>query len=119
MRQETGKEQGVQVPHSEGTAYPTGPEPCVPHREAWDEALAGERAGQPLSYVTFVVRGADALPAAEGHTVRCVSASTPPAPRRLRPWRARHAPCTGTGRSHGWPLDIGRPALGRPEDRNR
>ena len=80
MRQETGKEQGVQVPHSEGTAYHTVPEPCVPHREGWDEALAGERAGQPLSYVTFVVRGADALPAAEGNT-RGASARVP---RRLR-----------------------------------
>ena len=109
----------MQVPHSEGTAYHTGPEPCVPHCEARDEALAGERAGQPLSYVTLVVRSADAFPVAEGNTVERANASAPPAPRSLRPWHARNTPCTGTGRSHVRPPGIGRSATGRPEGRSR
>lgn len=39
----------MQVRCNEGVAIRIGPEPCVGVREGDDEALAGERTGQPLS----------------------------------------------------------------------
>jgi hypothetical protein len=37
----------VKVSNRKGIANQTGPESCVAHREARDEALTGEPAGQP------------------------------------------------------------------------
>lgn len=51
VRRETGKEQGVQVPHSKGVENHVVRESCTGHREVLREALAGVRAGQPLSRV--------------------------------------------------------------------
>ena len=39
----------MRVHHDEGVANHIGPEPCAGIREDVGEALAGERAGQPLS----------------------------------------------------------------------
>ena len=39
----------VQVHYDEGVANHIGPESCAGTREGVGEALAGERAGQPLS----------------------------------------------------------------------
>jgi hypothetical protein len=75
VRRETGKEQEVQVLHSEGVANHTGPEPCAPGREATREASAGEPAGQPSSHESPEVPGADAVTVAEGNTCTGVSAS--------------------------------------------
>jgi hypothetical protein len=79
----------VKVSHSEGKAYHTDPEPCASARESCREALAGERTGQVLSYVTKSVRGADAVCGAEGNMAGRGIASSPPAPRSLRPWHGR------------------------------
>ena len=45
----------MKVSNSEGIANQTGPESCVAHREVRDEALTGERAGQPLSREIFIL----------------------------------------------------------------
>jgi hypothetical protein len=77
----------VKVLNSKGIASHTGPESCVTHREVRDEALTGERAGQPLSREIFkLVQGADAVSVAEGNTDRNVSASAWPTLRGLRTW---------------------------------
>ena len=47
VRRETGKKQGVQVPHGEGVATHIDPESCAVSRESIGEALTGERIGQP------------------------------------------------------------------------
>ena len=109
----------MRVPYDEGRANHIGPESCVSHREVWGEALTGETMGQPLSHVTGIVRGADALRVAEGNTVGRVIASARPVPRGLRPWHVVETSCTGTGRSHGWPTGDSRSAPGRPEGRSR
>ena len=95
----------MEVSHSEGRAYRTGPESCVSAREGRGEALTGERAGQVLSYVTHFVRSADAFTAAEGNTAGRRYAGSPLAPRSLRPW-------------HVWKLLVREPGdltPGRPE----
>jgi hypothetical protein len=56
----------VQVRCDEGVAIHIGPKPCAVTREGGGEASAGERAGQPLSCVSKLVRGADAVVYAEG-----------------------------------------------------
>ncbi len=58
----------MQVPHSEGITYRTGPEPCVSRREVRSEASAGERMGQPLSDETKSTRSADAVCGTIDHT---------------------------------------------------
>ncbi len=70
VRRETGKEQRVQVPYSEGVANHAGPESCAVHREVFGEALTGVRAGQPLSRERISSPGADAVRFAEGYMVR-------------------------------------------------
>ncbi len=57
----------VQVHYGEGVANHTGPESCGCGREAVREALTGVRAGQVWSGESNVVRGADAVVAAEGN----------------------------------------------------
>ena len=109
----------MRVPYDEGRANHIGPESCVSHREVWGEALTGETMGQPLSHVTGIVRGADALCVAEGNTAGRVIASARPVPRGPGPWHGVETSCTGTGRSHGWPTGDSRSAPGRPEGRSR
>jgi hypothetical protein len=74
----------VQVHYGEGVANHTGPESCGCGREAAREALTGVRAGQVWSGESNVVRGADAVVAAEGNRNGSVSARTWATPRRLR-----------------------------------
>ena len=99
----------MQVHCSEGLANHTGPEPCAGCREAVREALAGMRAGQPLSGVN-TVRSAHALEKAEGNTDRRDSASAGPAPRRLRPWHVRKSSAREPGDLCPCPR---KPTLGR------
>ena len=51
----------MQESYGEGVAIHTGPELCVPGREARDEALAGARAGRVLSPESSFAWGADAV----------------------------------------------------------
>ena len=81
----------MQVHYSEGLATHTGPESCVHGREDMDEALTGERIGQPLSGENSRW-GAHALEMAEGNTDRRENASACSTPRRLRPWHVRTPP---------------------------
>jgi hypothetical protein len=102
-----------------GRASQIGPESCASRREAWCEALTGVSVGQVLSRESLQVRDADAVCAAEGNTVGSVIASALPIPRGLRPWHAGETSCLGTERSHAWPSEKGRSALGRPEGRSQ
>ena len=79
----------MQVSHSKGLANHAVPESCVAYREVRREALAGVRAGQPLSREIDILQGADAFTTAEGNTDRCVIASAWTALRGRRPWHAR------------------------------
>jgi len=65
VRRETGKEERVQVPYSEGLANHAGTESCVAYREVRREALTGVRVGQPLSREIIILQGADAFTPAE------------------------------------------------------
>ena len=89
----------MQVRCSEGVAIHTGPKSCVGRREAAGEALAGERAGQPLSGETIINQGADVFEATEGNMSTAVSARLWATLRRLRPWHVTYVFCLGTGRS--------------------
>lgn len=62
VRRETDKEQEVQVLYGEDIASHAGPAPCVVFREGQGEALAGERAGWPLSRVNALSRVPTGLP---------------------------------------------------------
>ena len=79
----------VKVRYSEGTAIHTDPESCAGHcREAVREALIGGRIGEVLSGESNVVRGADAVVAAEGNRGGSDRARIRTTPRRLGPWHA-------------------------------
>jgi hypothetical protein len=80
VRRETGKEQRVQAPYSEGLANHIGPESCAMRREVQGEALAGECAGWAIEPRKSINRGADAVASAEGNTGRHVK-------------RVLHRPC--------------------------
>ena len=79
----------MKVPDSKGVANHAVPESCVRCREAHHEALTGVRVGQPLSRERNEVRGADAVPKAEGNTDRRANASACLALRGRRPWHIR------------------------------
>ena len=88
----------MQVHYDEGTAYHIVPEPCVSGREAWREASAGDRAGQPLSRESFRSERRRRLTSGRQHDrVRQREHATGSA------WSetlaCTDAPCTGTGRS--------------------
>jgi hypothetical protein len=76
----------VKVPHGEGVAICTGPEPCVDTREGVGEASAGEHMGQPLSRESLKVPGADVVVFTEGNIDGRVIASARPTWRGRRPW---------------------------------
>jgi hypothetical protein len=86
----------VKVHCSEGVAIHTDPESCVGDPRGRDEALTGERIGQPLSRESLL-RGADAVETAEGNMAGGANASRPPTPRGLRPWHV----CTLLAREPG------------------
>src|SRR5215471_3222318 len=75
VRRETGRGEVVKVHYGEGVATHTGPESCTLRREASREALTGVCIGQVVSGESNVVRGADAVVAAEGNRGGCDSAS--------------------------------------------
>jgi hypothetical protein len=79
----------VQVHYGEGVATHTGPESCGCGREATREALTGVRTGRVWSGESDVVRGADAVAAAEGNRHGSASARIRATPRRLRPRHVR------------------------------
>ncbi len=79
----------MQVRCNEGVAICIGPEPCAGIREGVGEASVGERTGQPLSLVSFIVPGADVFLEAEGNTDGRAIASAWPARRGRRPWHVR------------------------------
>ena len=79
----------MQVPHSKGVANHGVPESCAMHREVQREALTGVRTGQPLSRVTSLAPGADAVRMAEGNTTQHVIASARSTRRGQRPWHVR------------------------------
>jgi hypothetical protein len=100
----------VEVRRDEGLAIRIDPEPCTGIREGAGEASVGERAGQPLSRVSEILRGADAVSVVEGNTDGCAIASVRLTPRGLRPWHVQkllvrepgdlqldHSPCQGGG----------------------
>ena len=68
----------VQVHYGEGVATHTGPEFMRVRPRGRREALTGVRAGQVSSGESNVVRGADAVVAAEGNRRRSVIARTRP-----------------------------------------
>ena len=109
----------MQVQYSEGIASHIGPESCASRREAWCEALTGVLMVQVLSRERPLVRDADTVCVVEGSTVGCAIASAPPVPRGLRSWHVNETSCLGTERSHAWPSEKGRSALGRPEGRSQ
>ena len=76
----------MKVPHGEGVAIRTGPEPCVGTREGVGEASVGEHIGQPLSRENLSNLGADVFESPEGNTDGGDSASRRPTRRGPRPW---------------------------------
>src|SRR3954454_5346130 len=87
----------VQVHYGGGVANHTRPESCGRGGEAAREALTGVRAGQVWSGESNVVRGADAVVAAEGNRRGTVIARTRAAPGGLRPWQVRPSPAWEPG----------------------
>ena len=79
----------MQVHCDEGVANRIGPKPCAGIREGVGEASVGERAGQPLSHVSFIFPGADAFLVAEGNTDGRAIASARSTRRGRRPWHVR------------------------------
>ena len=96
----------MRTPDIEGVAIHGGPELCVGDPRGRSEALTGVRAGQPLSREIRLVRGADAVPQAEGHIVGGASAS-----RRRTPRGRRTCACTDLVRENRES-----PLLARPGD---
>ena len=76
----------MKVPHGEGVAIRTGPEPCAGTREGGGEASVGEHIGQPLSRENLSNLGADVFESTEGNTDGGDSASPRPTRRGPRPW---------------------------------
>jgi len=78
----------VKVHYGEGVATHTGPESWALRREASREALTGVCVGQAVSGESNLVRGADAVVAAEGNRGGSDRARIRTTPRRLGPWHA-------------------------------
>jgi hypothetical protein len=76
----------VQVRCNEGVAIRIGPESCVCIREGADEALTGERIGQPWSRESLIFPEADVVRITEGDMEGCAIASASPLRRGRRPW---------------------------------
>jgi hypothetical protein len=80
-----------------------GPVPGAGVREGVGEASARGRAGQPLSRDRKLVPGADAVCVAEGNMFKRAQRERLGGPAWSENLACAHAPCTGTGRSPGWP----------------
>ena len=109
----------MQVRCSEGVAIHTGPESCVGRREAAGEALAGGRAGQPLSGETIINQGADVFEATEGNMSTAVSARLWATLRRLRPWHVRTSFVWEPGGLHYRPGSRSQGRVGKAGGRSR
>ena len=109
----------MKVLYGEGVATHTGPESCAVAREGRGEALTGVRAGQVWSGESNVVRGADAVVAAEGNRNGSVSARTWATPRRLRPWHVRTSAAGEPGDLRHRPGDGPRGRIGKTGGRRR
>lgn len=97
VRRETGKEQRVQVPYSEGVANRAGPESCAVHREVLGEALTGVRVGQPLSRERISFRVPTSSDSRKATRSCALFASARPTRRGRRTWHA----CTLLAREPG------------------
>ena len=84
----------MKVPYGEDIASHTILESCAVYREVRREALTGARTGQPSSRESFIIRGADAVSVAEGHTLWYAIARTTATSRGLS-----YTLCLGTRRS--------------------
>lgn len=87
----------VKVHYGEGAATRTGPESCVGTCEGAREALTGVCVGQVVSGESNIVRGADAVVAAEGNRGGSAIARIRATPRRLGPWHAYTPPARELG----------------------
>ena len=63
----------MRVRCNEGVAIRIGPESCVCIREDADEALTGERIGQPLSRESLIFLEADVVKITEGNMESAIS----------------------------------------------
>ena len=79
----------MQVRCNEGVAIHIGPESCVGIREGADEALTGERIGQPLSRESLIFPEVHVVKSTEGNMGERAIASAFPLRRGLRPWHVR------------------------------
>ena len=102
----------MQVHYDEGVAIHIGPEPCAGAREGVGEASAGECTGQPLSRERPIIPGADAVPIRGRPHGRARHRERPDDPAWSETLACADAPCTGTGRSRGWPAACGMPRSG-------
>jgi hypothetical protein len=93
----------VRVPYGEGVANHIDPESCAGVRKGLGEALTGEHMGQPLSRERRIVPGADAVRTAEGNMDGRAIRERSDDPAWSQTLACVHAPCAGTGRSHGRP----------------
>jgi 2-C-methyl-D-erythritol 4-phosphate cytidylyltransferase len=94
----------VKVRYGEGLATHTGPESCVGVREGAREALTGVCAGQVVSGESNVVRGADAVVAAEGNRGESDNARIRTTLRRLGPWHVHTPPAWEPGELRHRPM---------------
>ena len=111
----------MQVHCNEGVAIHIGPEPCAGIREEAGEASVGERIGQPLSPVSGIVPGADAVFEVEGETDRRVRAvaSAWPTRRGPRTWHVRTLFAREPGDLGSGPPRRGRVRIGKARSRSR
>ena len=79
----------MQVHCNEGVAIRIDPESCVCIRECVDEALTGERIGQPLSRESLIFPEVHVVKSTEGNMEERAIASAFPLRRGLRPWHVR------------------------------
>ena len=87
----------MRVHYGEGRSVPHRPRVMRERREVAREALTGVCAGQVVSGESNVVRGADAVVAAEGNRGESVSARIRTTPRRLGPWHVHMPPAWEPG----------------------
>jgi hypothetical protein len=103
VRRETDKEYEVKVQYDEDLASGIGPAPCVVSHEGQSQASAGERAGWPLSRVNALGRVPTGLPTRKATRPAGLSRAVG-RPARPETPACMGASCTGTERSHPWPV---------------
>lgn len=99
--------------YRKGVASHPDPESCAAYREAWGEALTGERVGEVLSLEILFVWGADDVTALEGNREPVATCETGDHPTGSETLARAETHRTGTGRSRDWPWQMApRSALG-------